>query len=126
MSGATGATGLGPWQWLQLIEHELLVFALFWFILGAVDELAIDVSWLWLRLTGRLRTRRLTAHSGGEPLAGRAAVLIPAWHEAEVIGTTVRHALAAWPQGELRIYIGCYRNDPATIAAAMAGAAGDQ
>lgn len=78
MSGGTGAAGLTAWQWLQLIEHELLVFALFWFLLGALDEWAIDVSWIWLRLTGRLRTHRLERRMADTPLSGVAAVLIPA------------------------------------------------
>jgi hypothetical protein len=34
--------------------------------------------------------------------------------------------LAAWPQKELTIYVGCYRNDAATIAAASTAAGQDQ
>jgi bacteriophage N4 adsorption protein B len=61
----------GPWsaiEWLALIEHELLLFAGAFFLIGALDELAIDISWLWLRLTGRARTRtvdRGEARGGG-------------------------------------------------------------
>ena len=33
--------------------------------------------------------------------------------------------LAAWPQRDYRIYIGCYRNDATTVAAAMAATGGD-
>ena len=47
----------------------------------------------------------------------RAAVLIPAWQEAAIIEFTIAHALAAWPQAELRIYVGCYRNDADTLEA---------
>lgn len=110
---------------LQAIEHELLVFALFFFIIGMADELAIDLSWLWLRLTGRAESRRLAEWSAGEPLSGPIAVFIPAWREAEVIGATVSHLLAVWPQRALRLYVGCYANDSATLAAAMAGAGND-
>jgi adsorption protein B len=42
-----------------------------------------------------------------------------------VIGETIAHLLDAWPQAGLRLYIGCYRNDPATLAAASAAARGD-
>jgi adsorption protein B len=52
-------------------------------------------------------------------------VLIPAWQEAAVIGQTIRHLLAAWPQSGLSLYIGCYRNDPATLSAGIAAAHGD-
>ena len=123
--GEAGLAGLSVLQWLALIDHELLVFTLFWFVLGTLDEAVIDLAWLWLRLTGRAATPRLPARHGALPLLGPAAVLIPAWREAEVIGTTLRHALAAWPQRELRIYVGCYRNDAATIAAAMAAVGSD-
>ena len=112
-----------PLEWLALAERELLLFAAVFFLIGALDELAMDCAWFWLRITGRGRTARIerAAHVG-RPLAGRAALLIPAWHEDRLIGDTIAHALAAWPQDALRVYVGCYRNDPATAQAIMAGA----
>lgn len=110
---------------LALVEHELLVFAAFWFTVGLVDELGLDLAYLWLRLTRRAKTMRLARGYGADPLTGPVAVMIPAFGEAAVIGTTIGHALTAWPQHELRLYVGCYRNDPATLAAAMAAAAHD-
>lgn len=108
---------------LGRIEHELLLFAAVWFALGALDEIAVDGLWLWLRLTGRVRTGRVDRQATA-PLRGVAAVLVPAWREADVIGTTIRHALSVWPQADLRLYVGCYRNDPATLAA-LIGIGGD-
>lgn len=119
------------WHWtsleiLALAEHELLLFSAVFFLVGALDEFAVDLAWLWLRLTGRVRTGQIARGEARErQLAEPAAVLIPAWHEEQVIAFTVAHALAAWPQPELRLYVGCYRNDPATIAAARRGAGGD-
>ena len=110
---------------LQFVEHELMAFALFWFILGAMDELAVDLVWLWLRLTGRASTPRLPHDFAPAPLDRPIAVFFPAWREAEVIGTAITHTLTAWPQRDLRIYVGCYPNDAATVGAAMAGADGD-
>ena len=110
---------------LQLVERELLVFAAFWFILGMADEMAIDLGWLWLRLTGRAKAKRLPFTFGHDSLAGRVAIFVPAWHESAVIGAMLRHTLDAWRQPELTIYVGCYRNDPVTIAAAMAGVGHD-
>lgn len=110
---------------LAACERELLIFAAFWFVVGLLDELAIDLTWLWLRLTGQARTQRLPQGYGADPLHGPIAVLIPAYREAGVIGTTIAHALAAWPQRELRLYVGCYRNDSVTLAAAMEGAGSD-
>ncbi len=113
----------GGHSWIEVLvlaEHELLAFAAFWLCVGLIDEFAIDLSWLWLRLTGRAKTARLPVGYGAEPLSGHAAVLIPAFQEAAVIGPTLAHMLAAWPQRDLTIYIGCYANDPATVAAASA------
>jgi len=107
---------------LQQIEHELLLFALFWFLVGMLDELAVDGAWSWLRLTGRVRTGRAAPRDGAACLQGMHAVFVPAWQEADVIGATIRHMLAAWPHRELRLYIGIYRNDPATLAAAALAA----
>lgn len=110
---------------LLLLERELLFFAGFWIAVGLVDELAVDLVWLWLRITGRIPTERLAAGYGQAPLTGPLAVFVPAYAEAAVIGTTIAHLLQAWPQAALRLYVGCYRNDPATIAAAIGAAGGD-
>ena len=66
------------------VERELLVFAAFWFVVGLVDEFAIDCSYAWLRLTRQARTTRLPAGFGRAELAGPAAVMIPAYQEAAV------------------------------------------
>jgi adsorption protein B len=103
---------------LALVEHELLLFSAVFFLLGALDELAVDFAWLWLRVSGRQRTWRIDRREARErPLGGPAAVLIPAWHEEQVIGFTIAHALAAWPHRELCLYVGCYRNDAGTVEA---------
>lgn len=115
-----------PLEWLALAERELLLFAAVFFLIGALDELAMDCAWFWLRITGRGRTVRIDRPEHvGRPLAGRAALLIAAWQEEGLIGDTIAHALAAWPQEALRVYVGCYRNDPATARAIMAGAGSD-
>ncbi len=116
-----------PGQWLLLSQHELLLFAAAFFALGILDELALDCSFAWLRLTGRARTARIDedAAFGGRGLEGRAAIFIAAWREAEVIGATIAHLLDAWPYRDLVVYVGCYRNDPQTIASLVAAARGD-
>lgn len=111
--------------WLQLVEQELLLFAAFWFILGALDEFAVDACWAWLRLSGRAGEQRISREAAAKPLQGKAAVLIAAWREEAVIGHTIRHALNAWRQRDYVIYVGCYCNDPGTIAAAMTAAGAD-
>lgn len=117
---------LTVWQWLALLQHETLLFAGVFFLIGALDDLAVDAAWLWLKVRGRSLTARRDHHAlRNRKLHGPAAVLIPAWQEAAVIGQTIRHLLESWPQSELRLYVGCYRNDPATLAAGIAAAQGD-
>lgn len=114
------------WHWIVLVQHELLLFAGVFFLIGSLDELLVDCSWLWLKLTGRLREPRAdSAMVADGQLAGPAAVFIPTWQEAAVIGATVGHALSVWGQRDLTIYVGCYRNDPATIGAVLAAARSD-
>lgn len=116
----------GLWQGLALLQHELLLFAGVFFLIGALDDLAVDATYLWLRATGRAATpRRSRAMLRSRPLSGPVAVLIPAWRESAVIGQTIRHLLETWPQPDLRLFVGCYRNDPDTLGAAIAGAHGD-
>lgn len=114
-------------EWLALLERELLLFAAIFFVIGALDELAIDLLWLWMRLTGRTGKLRLNREDVRQRrLSGRAAVFIPAWHEEAVIAHTVAHALKSWPHDDFVIYVGCYRNDARTLEAAMRGAGPDR
>jgi len=115
-----------PLEWLAVAEHELLLFAGAFFLLGALDEFAVDLVYAWLRLTGRARTWTIERQAlRSRTLAGPAALLIPTWREERVIEHTIAHALAVWPYPELRIYAGCYCNDSATLEAIMRGAGGD-
>ena len=114
------------WQWLGVIQHELLLFAAVFFLIGAVDDFAVDLAWIWLKLRGRAQTPVLDRPALAGPLPGPVAVFVPAWDEADVIGKTIAHMSRVWPQRDLRLYIGVYCNDPATIAAAMRGAASDR
>ena len=124
MGGLFDLAGFDPWQWLEIVEHELLLFAAVFFLIGALDELAVDLAWLRLKLTGRTRPQSFCA-SPDTPLRGIAAVFVPAWREADVVAAMLRHCRTSWPQHELRLYAGCYRNDPETLAALIEGAAAD-
>lgn len=109
---------------VDVIGRELLLFAGVWFAVGLIDEFAMDFLWVWLRMRGR--GKALPFDGPEKPkLSGRAAVLIPAWHEAQVIEQMIRTCRAAWPHQECDFYVGCYPNDPDTIAAAKRGAAED-
>ena len=103
----------------------LAFFAAFFFIVSAVDEAAVDISWLWLRFNGHSGTGVVPHGLTESALLGHAAILVPAWHEDKVIGSMITHTLAAWEQRDFTLYIGCYRNDPKTLAQAAAAAGGD-
>lgn len=114
------------WDWFVFGRNELSLFAAAFFLLGAVDEIAVDCTYFWLRLTGNCRTQRVDESIlVDRALSRRCAIFIPAWQESAVIGATVSHALAAWPQEQLWLFVGTYRNDPLTAAAARAAARGD-
>ncbi len=113
-------------EWFLVAQHELLLFAAVFFAFGVIDELAVDLVYFWLVLTGRGADLRIDeSRLSQDTLAGPAAVFIPAWDEADVIGPTMTHLLTVWPQDALTLYIGCYRNDIRTIASALASARGD-
>jgi len=117
--------GLGIIEGLQIADRELLIFTTFWFVVGACDELAVDAVWFRLMATGRARSHVLPPGYEMRRLTGRLAVMVPAWQEPHVIGAMIAHTLSAWPHRNLKLYIGCYPNDPATLAAAIAGAHAD-
>ena len=110
---------------LTFFWRELILFAGVGFLIGGCDELAIDMIWLaratWRWLFIYSRHTRATADSLGPPLhPGLIVVFIAAWDEGEVIGAMLRHALSTFDHPHYRIYLGCYPNDPATLAAARA------
>lgn len=122
-------------SWSEFVAVELLLFAGIWFLIGALDDLALDLVWFgqWLRSARpdaaahvtRI-TRPVPANDGLVDRRPHHAVFVPAWEEADVIGDMVAHCLMRWPCDSYRLYIGVYANDPATGFAALRGARGDQ
>ena len=110
---------MSAWDWIAFGRNELALFAAVFFLFGAIDEIAIDLIYFSLLISGKKRTGRVdeAALLAGS-LAGRAAVFIPAWQESAVIGATLNHMLGVWPTEDMTVFVGCYRNDPATLAAA--------
>ena len=45
-------------NWLELLLHELLLFSAIWFLIGALDDLLIDLIWVVRRAYRRLRYYR--------------------------------------------------------------------
>lgn len=107
---------------LDFVMREVALFAAVGFLVLGVSDLAVDLVWiartLRRRFTDYRRFDAATADTLPPPEApGLLAIFIPAWDESTVIGRMMAHALATFSGAGYRIYIGCYPNDPATIAA---------
>jgi adsorption protein B len=101
------------------VLRETALFAAFGFLVLGASDLAVDLLWLGNALARRRRARdRGRLATAGAP--GRLAVFIPAWDEAAVIGAMLAHAGRAFAAADHLLYVGCYPNDPATIAAVRA------
>ena len=110
---------------LHFAMREVALFAACGFLLLGASDLAVDVIWigrtLWRRLIGR------SAGAGVDILGspeepGLLAVFIPAWDESAVIEDMLRNTLSTFGNGDYRLYVGCYPNDPNTIVAVQAQA----
>ncbi|MCY7281605.1 MAG: glycosyl transferase family protein, partial [Sphingomonas bacterium] len=72
----------------------------------------------WRALTIYSRYPRAFAGSLPAPAhPGRIAVFIPAWDESAVIADMLRSTLRRWGDGDFRLFVGFYANDPLTEAA---------
>ena len=101
---------------------ELALFAAAGYLLFALDDVAVDLIYFlrraWRALTVYSRYPRAFAEAlEPPPLRGPIAVFIPAWDEGTVIAPMLAHALARFDHPDYRLYVGHYRNDPATAAA---------
>jgi adsorption protein B len=107
---------------LSRIAAELALFAGIGFLLFGLNDLAVDIIYF-----GRRAWRALTVYSrypkayGTDPgPSGERpffAVFVPAWDEAAVIAPMLRATLQRLEYPHFRIFVGRYRNDPATGAA---------
>ena len=103
---------------VDFIMREAALFAATGFLVLGLSDLAVDLLWIALRLRGLGRGQATVAELPPPARPGRLAVFVPAWDEAAVIGPMLRTAVAAWGDGDWRIYVGTYPNDPATVTAA--------
>lgn len=105
---------------IEFVMREAALFAATGFLVLGLSDLAVDLLWLAHRLRALGRPALRVADLPPPSRPGRLAVFVPAWDEASVIGDMLRGAASAWAQGDWRLYVGTYCNDPATVAAAAA------
>ena len=104
------------------LTAELALFAAAGFLLFAIDDLIVDLiyflraGWRSAAIYSRFpRAFAETLPSAMRP--GWLAVFIPAWDEAAVIAPMLRATLGRFDHDDYRLFVGHYRNDPATQAA---------
>ncbi|HEX2624463.1 MAG TPA: glycosyl transferase family protein [Sphingomicrobium sp.] len=106
---------------LAVLLGELALFAAAGYLLFALDDLLVDLIYFlrtgWRSLAIYSRFPRAFAAGLAAPSRAPIAVFVPAWDEAAVIAPMLRHSLEAFAHFNYRIYVGHYRNDPATAAA---------
>jgi adsorption protein B len=107
---------------LSRIAAELALFAGVGFLLFAVNDLAVDLIYfarsIWQSLTVYTRYPRSFANQFvPNEDQGLIAILVAAWDEASVIASMLKATLERFDYGRYRIFVGYYRNDPATKAA---------
>lgn len=105
---------------IDVVARESLLFAAVGFLIGGIDDLAVDLIYAVRRVANW--RRRSASQSDAPPTnteRGMIAVFVPAWDEHAVIGAMLRHSLATFGEGDYRIYVGVYPNDRATIDAVV-------
>src|SRR5687767_5348013 len=98
-------------MWFFLVGLSIL------FILSGLDDLFIDI-WYWIRALKRFVKRKDYPPLTYDKLADHAeqwiAILVPCWHEANVIATMLRHNIYSIDYQQYMIFVGVYPNDPDT------------
>jgi bacteriophage N4 adsorption protein B len=112
-------------QMLSVVAYELTLFAVVGFLIGGIDDLIVDLIWIVRSIWRRIVIYPLHVRANAATLikpscAGRIIIFIAAWDESAVIGRMLSYAGTVYDHDDYRIYVGCYPNDPATIAAVQA------
>ncbi|WP_204117301.1 glycosyl transferase family protein [Paraburkholderia sp. C35] len=106
-------------QYYVLLEHVAAVVATL-ILLSSLDDLFIDI-WYWTReavryFTVKRRHRPLTVAQLNERAEQMIAIMVPAWHEHDVIAAMIEDLVRVLDYRAYRVFVGTYQNDPATIA----------
>jgi adsorption protein B len=104
------------------IAAELALFAGIGFLVFAANDVAVDFIYFarraWRSAAVYSRFPRAFASDMANPAQpGFIAILVPTWDEASVIASMLRATLERLEHPNYRIFVGHYRNDPATTAA---------
>lgn len=102
----------------------MLVPLAMWVLASGLDDLFLDICWVWFRLRGRFKRGQPTCAGSTAEAAGlpekRIALLIPAWHEAEVIQQMLEQNIAGIQYSNYEVFVGVYPNDLPTLSRVLA------
>ncbi len=108
---------------LTRIAAELALFSAVGFFLFAINDLIVDAIYFARRLWRSATVYSRFPKTFGRTLAERGeeqklmAIFVPAWDESTVIASMLRSTIQRLDYENYRIFVGHYRNDPATAAA---------
>ncbi len=108
---------------LTHLAAELALFSAVGFLLFAINDLAVDAIYFGRKLWRSATIYRRYPKTFGKALADRCekqrfiAIFVPAWDESAAIAPMLRSTLGRLDYDNYRIFVGNYRNDPATAAA---------
>jgi adsorption protein B len=107
---------------LSRAAAELALFSGVGFLVFGINDLVVDLIFfarhLWRRATVYKRFKRAYAsHYVFNKNPGFMAILVPARDESAVIASMLKATLRRIDYDDYRIFVGHYRNDPATAAA---------
>jgi adsorption protein B len=107
---------------LSRLAAELALFAGAGFLLFGVNDLLVDMIYfgrrIWRSLTVYSRfPRSFASHLETLQDPPLFAIFVPAWDESAVIAAMLRASVSRFDYPNFRIFVGFYRNDPATAAA---------
>lgn len=119
-------------EWIDFVSFYvyflrifLLVAALF-IAISSLDDIFIDLCYWWLIFYRWAFIRKKYKPLDVEQLYVKEekplAVMVPAWQEEAVIRQMVENTVRTYDYKNYKIFIGVYRNDPATQAAAKSAA----
>jgi len=107
---------------LTRVAAELALFAGAGFLLFAINDVLVDLIYfgrrIWRSLTIYSRyPRTFASYFVFKKDPSFLAIFVPAWDEAAVIAAMLRATINRLDYDDYRIFVGHYRNDPATAAA---------
>lgn len=90
-------------------------------LISGLDDMAIDIAWAAAWVKRKLRRQAALFPPGPRQLDSapvhRIAIVLPLWHEHEVIARMIEHNVASIRYPDYHIFAGAYPNDAATQAA---------